>query len=128
MSEYNEEDYRKDCRDREMYNHLVYDKVTLTLSSAGLGLSLTAIPLINVEYINLIYLAWVLLPLGIISSMVGFKTANINLNNAIRNIYDESYDGTKSKYYKIGIISDWSAGLCLLIGYCLIIYFKILNT
>ncbi len=68
--------FRDDLLKRQLSNTENYDKSILTLSSAGLAISLTflktVVPLENAEYIWLVQFSWVFFLLSILLSLVAY--------------------------------------------------------
>ncbi|MEI8574822.1 hypothetical protein J0667_23065 [Methylomonas sp. WH-1] len=79
--------YRAELLKRQLSNTENYDKAILSLSSAALGLSLTAIKLIIpidlAGHLWSIKLSWVLFLLTIIFSLVSFLISNYGINRQL---------------------------------------------
>ncbi|MBW2741328.1 MAG: hypothetical protein JRE64_21355 [Deltaproteobacteria bacterium] len=128
---------RDELLKRELSNTENYDKAILTLSSASLGLSLTAIrfvvPLESATYIWLIKLGWVLLLFSIITSLAAFlmsnKAISKQLNNA-RGYYKNGIADAFNRsniFIKINSFLNYSTGLLFLSALCVILIFVTLN-
>jgi hypothetical protein len=95
--------FRDDLLKRQLSNNESYDKAILSLSSAGLALSLTAIrfvvPLENAMYLWTIKLSWFLFLVTIIFTLVAYIVGN----NAIVKSLEIA-----EKYYILGLVSAQS--------------------
>lgn len=96
--------FRDELLKRELSNTENYDKAILTLSSATLGFSLSAVkfivPVGIAEYINLLKLSWIFLTLSVLFSLCAYlisnKAISVQLDNA-RDYYINSIDDAFTK-------------------------------
>tara|TARA_R110001583_G_scaffold194927_1_gene367696 strand:- start:784 stop:1368 length:585 start_codon:yes stop_codon:yes gene_type:complete len=128
---------REDLLKRNLSNTENYDKAILTLSSASLGLSLTAIkfvvPLGNAEYFWLLYSNWALLTLSILSSLLAYLIGNKAIEKELSKAHDYYKKGDedafdqKNGYIKFNKFLNYFTGLVFSASIILIILFVTLN-
>lgn len=96
--------FRDDLLKRQLSNNENYDKTIISLSSAGLALSLTAIkfviPLDKAEYLWVIKLSWGLFLLTIICSLGAYLVGNRAIDRQLVIAQD---------YYIKGLVSSQTA-------------------
>ncbi|WP_133510979.1 hypothetical protein [Candidatus Thiosymbion oneisti] len=129
--------YRDKIHKRDLSNTENYDKALLTLSSATLGFSLTAIhsiiPFKTSDYTWLIITGWVLLLVSIITSLAAFPVSNKALSVQLKSAEDYYIDGKedafrrKNTFENINKYLNYIAGLSFGIAIVAIMAFVILN-
>ena len=111
--------FRDDCLTRQLSNTESFDKAIVTLSSAGLAISLTffryVIPVQLAEYLWLVKFSWALFILAIITSIIAYfvsnKAIDIQLNIAHKYYIENEEDAyntnngfdTFNKYLNISV-------------------------
>jgi len=93
---------RDEIHKRDLSNTENHDKALLTLSSATLGFSLTAIhsiiPLKTSDYTWLIIIGWVFLLVSIIISLAAFRVSNKALSVQLKNAEDYYIGGKEEAF------------------------------
>lgn len=129
--------FREDLLKRQLSNNENYDKAIISLSSAGLALSLTAIkfvvPLDVAEHLWLIKLSWILFLITIICSIVAYQIGNKAISRQM--IIAENYyinglissQTEKNAYSKINSILNNVTGIVFIAAISLVICFVIFN-
>ena len=128
---------RDDLLKRQLSNNENYDKTIISLSSAGLALSLTAIkfviPLNEAEYLWIIKLSWVLFLLTIICSLSAYLVGNRAINKQLSIAQDYYIKGlisaqtAKNKFTKINSYFNNATGAFFIGAISCVIIFVILN-
>ena len=118
-------------------NAEAFDKAVLTLSSAGLGLSLTffkfIVPLEHATSLSLIKSAWLFFLASVVSTILGFRVAHYGYSVAIKyaeKIYlegDESYGSRRNIPSLIAEGLNWISGITFLLASALLVAFVISN-
>ncbi|MCI5128876.1 MAG: hypothetical protein D3907_10350 [Candidatus Electrothrix sp. AUS3] len=130
-------DLRDELLKRDLSNTENYDKTILTLSSAALGLSLTAIKLIvsfnGAEHIWLIKFGWIFLLLTIVATLlaylIGNKAIAIQLDNA-RDYYLKGVEDAFNRKHiliTVNTILNRATGLMFIAAISAIVAFVIIN-
>ena len=129
--------FREELLKRQLSNNEGYDKAILSLSSAGLALSLTAIqfivPLEIASYLWAIKASWVLFLLTVTSTLVGYLIGNKAISKQLEIAEDYyikalvSAQTATNPYQKINTILNRATGLFFSIAISLVVLFVILN-
>lgn len=129
--------YRDEVRKRQLSNNENYDKTILSLSSAGLALSLTAIrfvvPLEIASYLDLIKWSWWLFGITIFISIVAYFVSNKALDRQLEiaeRYYEQGHEeafNEKNGYSDLNNLLNKMAGLTFLIATAFIISFVTFN-
>jgi hypothetical protein len=128
---------REDLLKRQLSNNESYDKAILSLSSAGLALSLTAIkfviPLDQATNLYALKLSWILFLITIICSLSAYLIGNIAISRQLE-IHEDYYIKCLVKaqtenniYSKINSIFNIVTGVVFACAISLVIYFVIVN-
>ncbi|ASU24083.1 hypothetical protein CCZ37_16265 [Vibrio qinghaiensis] len=129
--------YREDLLKRQLSNSEGYDKAILSLSSAGLALSLTAIrfivPLETASYLWSIKAAWVLFLFTVISTLVAYLVGNHAISKELvkaENYYIKGIVNAHLEpniYQKINHILNRITGVFFILAISLVVGFVICN-
>ncbi|WGV98878.1 hypothetical protein QF117_02640 [Vibrio sp. YMD68] len=129
--------YRDDLLKRQQSNSEGYDKAILSLSSASLGFSLTAIkfvvPLETATYMWLLNLGWALLLATIICSLLAYRVSNKALGQEMLNAEDYYINGDetasrrKNKYSEINGKLNKATGVFFAIAITFVVIFVMVN-
>ncbi len=129
--------FREELLKRQLSNSEGYDKAILSLSSAGLALSLTAIrfvvPLENASYLWAIKISWILFLLTVISSLVAYLIGNKAIDKQLEIAEDYYLKGlasaqtARNQYQRINNILNSLTGIFFSIAISLVVIFVILN-
>ena len=129
--------FRDELYKRQLSNSEAYDKAVLSLSSAGLAISLTFIkfivPLEKAEHISILKISWVLFLLSIVSTVISFLIGNKGIGRQL--VYAEQYyiDGKAKAFNKFNIYSsinsilNYVSGILFLVALTCVVCFVILN-
>ena len=129
--------FRDELYKRQLSNSEAYDKAILSLSSAGLALSLTFIkfivPLQNADYLILLKTSWVLFLISVITTIFSFLIGNKGISTQLK--YAEEYyiDGKASAFNKFNVYSylnsklNYASGGLFLIALTCVVGFVTLN-
>lgn len=131
-------EYRRDLLARQISNAVNYDNAILTLSSAGLGLSLVFIkdilPIEKVDYLSLLISSWFLFGAAIISVIVSYFTSQKAIDKQLDIAYDyyiKEEEGAFKKKNNFSICTErlnkLSGFLCIM-AIAITILFVTLNT
>ncbi|HIF9060696.1 hypothetical protein AB4581_22095 [Vibrio cyclitrophicus] len=129
--------FREELLKRQLSNNEGYDKAILSLSSAGLALSLTAIrfivPLESASYLWALKTSWVLFLLTVISTLVAYLVGNKAISKQL-DIAEDYYikalvsaQVASNPYQKINTILNRVTGLFFSIAISLVVLFVIIN-
>jgi len=101
--------YKAEVDKRELSNTDNYDKNILTLSSAGLAISLTVfkdiVPIGQTAHIWLLYCAWVSFGCAILATIFSFLISNAALRAELDNAHKYYIEEDESAYGKLSLIS-----------------------
>jgi hypothetical protein len=129
--------FRDELYKRQLSNSEAYDRAILSLSSAGLAISLTFIkfivPLEEATYVCVLKASWVLFLLSIISTVASFLIGNKGISKQLE--YAEQYyiDGKAKAFNKFNIyayfntIFNYISGILFLVALTSVVSFVILN-
>jgi len=105
------EKYREELLKRQLSNDEAYDKAVLSLSSAGLAITLTLydkiLPKEGVELVFLLYASWILFAVAIISTIASFQISQKGLSIQ-ENIAEKYYIEKDEKAFNS---NNWAANL-----------------
>ncbi|MCW8918475.1 MAG: hypothetical protein OQL08_06635 [Gammaproteobacteria bacterium] len=128
---------RDELLKRELSNTENYDKAILTLSSAALGISLTAIkfvvPLDSSEHIWLLKFGWLLLLFSIVTSLSAYLMSNKAISIQLNNATDYYHKGIneafnrKNIYTSINLFLNKATGIAFIAAISAIVAFVITN-
>lgn len=129
--------FRDDLLKRELSNTENYDKAILTLSSASLGFSLTAVkfivPIATATHKWLLISGWFLLVLSVIFSLAAYLISNrailIQLENA-REYYKKGVEDAFTKkniFISLNSFLNQATGLMLAVAITIIVVFISIN-
>lgn len=129
--------FRDDLLKRDLSNTESYDKAVLTLSSAALGFSLTAVkfivPIESSGHIWLLIFGWSLLVIGVISSLFAYLISNkaieVQLNNA-RDYYKSGVEDAftrKNIFLTLNKLLNQATGILLAVAITAIVVFISIN-
>jgi len=129
--------FRDDLLQRQLSNSENYDKTIISLSSAGLALSLTAIrfvvPLDLASHLWLIKLSWILFFITIICSIVAYQIGNKAISRQMEIAEDYYLTGLVSAqkasnpYSKINSTINNFTGVFFLLAISSVTFFVIIN-
>ncbi|MCC4860137.1 hypothetical protein [Vibrio splendidus] len=129
--------FREELLKRQLSNNEGYDKAILSLSSAGLALSLTAIrfvvPLETASYLWALKISWILFLLTVISTLVAYLVGNKAIDAQLdiaENYYLKalvSAQTEKNPYQKLNTILNRFTGIFFGVAILLVVLFVILN-
>lgn len=129
--------FRDELLKRQLSNSEGYDKAILSLSSAGLALSLTAIrfivPLETATYLWAIKLSWVLFLLTVISTLVAYLIGNSAITKElskaekyyVKGIVDSHLES--NTYQKVNHVLNRATGVFFALAISLVVFFVIIN-
>lgn len=129
--------FRNELYKRQLSNSEAYDKAILSLSSAGLAISLTFIkfivPLEEAVHLAILKVSWVLFLLSVIATLISFLTGNKGISTQL--IYAEQYyiEGKAKAFNKFNIYAylnsslNYVSGALFLIALTCVVSFVILN-
>ena len=110
------EKYREELLKRQLSNDEAYDKAVLSLSSAGLAVTLTLydkiLPKEGVDAVFLLYTSWVLFAVAIISTIVSFQISQKGLSIQ-ESIAEKYYIDREEKAFDS---NNWAASLTVKIN------------
>ncbi|EKO3865995.1 hypothetical protein JFR02_005202 [Vibrio harveyi] len=129
--------FREELLKRQLSNNEGYDRAILSLSSAGLALSLTAIrfivPLESASYLWALKASWILFLLTVISTLAAYLIGNKAIDKQL-DIAEDYYikalvsaQTASNPYQKINTILNRVTGLFFGIAISLVVLFVILN-
>jgi hypothetical protein len=129
--------FREELLKRQLSNNEGYDKAILSLSSAGLALSLTAIrfivPLESASYLWALKTSWFLFLLTVISTLVAYLVGNKAITKQL-GIAEDYYikalvsaQTASNPYQKINTTLNKVTGLFFGVALSLVVLFVILN-
>ncbi|MGR5108891.1 hypothetical protein [Shewanella chilikensis] len=129
--------FREELLKRQLSNNEGYDKAILSLSSAGLALSLTAIrfvvPLETASYLWALKTSWVLFLLTVLSTLVAYLVGNKAIDTQLEIAEDYylkalvSAQTAKNPYQKFNTILNRFTGIFFGVAISLVVLFVILN-
>lgn len=129
--------FREDLLKRQLSNNEGYDKAILSLSSAALALSLTAIkfviPLDNAEHLMLLKVSWSFFLITIICSLVAYLISNHAISKQLVIANDYYIEGLisaqsqKNIYTTINKYINHMTGVVFVVALSLVITFITLN-
>ena len=129
--------FRDELYKRQLSNSEAYDRAILSLSSAGLAISLTFIkfivPIEEATHLCVLKASWVLFLLSIISTVASFLIGNKGISRQLE--YAEQYyiDGKAKAFNKFNIyacintIFNYISGILFLVALTSVVSFVILN-
>lgn len=129
--------FRDELYKRQLSNSEAYDKAILSLSSAGLAISLTFIkfivPLESAEYLCMLKAAWILFLFSVITTVISFLIGNKGISKQLE--YAEQYyiDGKAKAFNKTNLYArfntkiNYMAGAFFLIALTCVVSFVTLN-
>lgn len=96
------EKYRKDSLDRQLSNSESYDKTVLTLSSAGLALSVGLLNLLmpasQIKYFYMLKMSWFCFSTAIILSLVAYRISNAAISKQLTLAESYYIDGNEAAF------------------------------
>ena len=111
------EKYREELLKRQLSNDEAYDKSILSLSSAGLAITLTLyneiLPKEGVDAAFLLYTSWVLFAVAIISTIVSFQISQKGLTIQ-ESIAEKYYIDKEEKAFDL---NNWAASVTVIINF-----------
>lgn len=129
--------YKAEVDKRELSNTDNYDKNILTLSSAGLAISLTVlkdiVPIGQVSHIWFLYSAWIFFGCAILITIFSFLISNAALRAQLDIAHKYYIDEDESFFGKVSLISktlDWVnrfSGVCFVLAIISVITFGVIN-
>lgn len=131
------EKYRQDSLDRQLSNSESYDKTVLTLSSAGLALSVGLLNLLmptsQIKYFYVLKTSWVCFSAAIILSLVAYRISNAAISKQL--VIAESYyiDGDETAFSRknwLTVANRWVnrlLGIAFSIAIILVMVFASIN-
>ncbi|MCD6704476.1 MULTISPECIES: hypothetical protein [Vibrio] len=129
--------FREELLKRQLSNNEGYDKAILSLSSAGLALSLTAIkfvvPLETASYLWALKMSWVLFLLTVLSTLAAYLIGNKAIDKQLEIAEDYylkalvSAQTAKNPYQKINTMLNRFTGIFFGVAISLVVLFVILN-
>jgi len=128
---------RDELYKRQLSNTEAFDKAVLSLSSAGLAISLTFIkfitPLEFAEYIGLLYASWILFGLSIVTTISSLISSQIGIDVQLKNA-EEYYINEKEDFLNkkniAANITSWlnrASALFFVVAIVSVISFVIIN-
>jgi hypothetical protein len=130
-------EYKEEVHKREFSNSESFDKAILSLSSAGLAISLTYIksivPIEEAVYVKWLYATWILLGLSIISTITSFMTSQSSLKVQLKIAKDYYIDGNQDAINKENLyetatkLLNWVSGVIFISAIVSVIIFSIAN-
>jgi hypothetical protein len=128
---------REDLLKRQLSNNENYDKAILSLSSAALALSLTAIkfiiPIETAEYIFLLKLSWFFFLMTIICSLAAYLISNHAISKQLditRDYYIEGFVDAQFKkniFATVNNVANHITGILFIVALSLVITFITFN-
>jgi len=129
--------YRDEINKRDLSNSESFDKALLSLSSAGLALSLTFIkfivPLEEIKSINYLYSIWILFGLTIILIIISILVSQKALKNSLlyaEKYYlenEEEYFNKKDNWNKLNSILPFLQSTTFILAIICVIIFATIN-
>ncbi|EEX92074.1 hypothetical protein VIOR3934_02697 [Vibrio orientalis CIP 102891 = ATCC 33934] len=129
--------FREELLKRQLSNSEGYDKAILSLSSAGLALSLTAIrfivPLETATYLWAIKLSWVLFLFTVISTLIAYLVGNQAISKELTKAERYYVQGVvdahleSNLYQKANHILNRATGVFFAVAISLVVFFVIIN-
>ncbi len=96
------EKYRQDSLDRQLSNSESYDKTVLTLSSAGLALSVGLLNLLmptsQIKYFYMLKMSWFCFSTAIILSLVAYRISNAAISKQLTLAESYYIDGDEAAF------------------------------
>ena len=129
--------FRDELYKRQLSNSEAYDKAILSLSSAGLAISLTFIkfivPLEQAIYLTVLKASWVLFLLSVIATLISYLIGNKGITKQL--VYAEQYyiEGKAKAFNKFNIYTylnsafNYISGTLFLVALTCVVSFVILN-
>jgi hypothetical protein len=131
------DEFRDELDKRELSNSEGFDKAILSLSSAGLAISLTFIktivPINEAIYVGWLYLSWIFFGVAIISTLLSFMFSNQGLKKQLElaeQYYLENQEDAFNKphwFSKATDISNLLSGVVFIFAFSSVIIFSIAN-
>lgn len=129
--------YMEAVEKSKLSNSAAFDKAVLTLSSSGLGLSLTffklIIPAENAACLILLKSAWIAFLCAIVATMLSFRIAQWGYNTAIKyaeKFYLEGldeYENKRNTPAQFSELLNWISALSFALALFLLVYFVMVN-
>ncbi len=129
--------FRNELYKRELSNTESFDKAILSLSSAGLAISLTfikfVVPIEKAEQMYFLYSAWISFGLSIVAVIISFISSQAGINEQLKNAEEYYIKNNKKvldKENRAAILTKWlnhAAALFFVIAIVSIIFFAIWN-
>ncbi len=130
--------YMDALEERELSNIEAYDKAILTVSSAGLALSIAMLDFFSAGsellFVSFVVSAWVLFIVSIISTIGSFLIANLSINGsrgiAVKHYIDVVPDShlERNKWDAWLITTTWVSGAAFSLALICVVTFAIANT
>ncbi len=129
--------FRDELYKRQLSNSEAYDRAILSLSSAGLAISLTFIkfivPLEKAEHIFVLKTSWILFLLSVIFTLISFLIGNKGISTQLN--YAEQYyiKGVAKAFNKFNLYAylnssfNYVSGVLFLVALSCVVSFVILN-
>ena len=131
------DEFRDELYKRELSNSEGFDKAILSLSSAGLAISLTFIkaivPINEAIYIYWLYSSWVFFGVAIVSTLISFMFSNQGLKKQLKlaeQYYLENQDDAFNKphwFAKATDLCNLLSGVVFIFAFSSVIIFSIAN-
>lgn len=129
--------YRDELFKRQLSNSEAYDKAILSLSSAGLALSLTFIkfivPLTKANYLSILKLSWLLFLASVITTVISFLISNKGISTQLK-FAEEYYIEAKANalnkfniYACFNTIFNYVSGVLFIFALICVVSFVTLN-
>lgn len=129
--------FRDELLKRQLSNTENYDKSILTLSSAGLAISLTflklIVPLDNAEYIWLVNASWIFFLLSVLLSLVAYLVSNAAISRQLiiaEDYYVNKKESAFNEANKLSLLNNFlnrSVGVFFSLALITVVAFVILN-
>ena len=131
------EKYRQDSLDRQLSNSESYDKTVLTLSSAGLALSVALLNLLlptsQIKYFYVLKTSWFCFSAAIILSLVAYRISNAAISKQLAIAESYYIDGDEAAFSRknwLTVANKWVnrlLGIAFSIAIILVMVFASIN-
>ncbi|HDL6936556.1 TPA: hypothetical protein PXM13_004391 [Yersinia enterocolitica] len=131
------EKYRQDSLDRQLSNSESYDKTVLTLSSAGLALSVALLNLLlptsQIKYFYVLKTSWFCFSAAIILSLVAYRISNAAISKQLAIAESYYIDGDEAAFSRknwLTVANKWVnrlLGIAFSIAIILVMIFASIN-
>jgi len=131
------ESFREDLYKRQLSNSEAYDKAILSLSSAGLAISLTFIKFVvsieDADFLIILKSSWILFLLSIVSTVASFLVGNKAIDAQLDNAEKYYIEANRDAYNKFNIYTylnsfvNYASGVFFVTALTFVVVFVILN-